>query len=215
MKKGDRILREILYRFYEKEKRFMSQKSLAESCNTSIDTANRIINKIHNFRAIEKKPFGFRIVYPKKILFYWACTRDLAKDIIYSTYSPNSMESIENQIPEGDVLTAHSGYRMKFKSRPVHYREVYVYANPREIQNRFPEKDLEKKNLFVLETDPHLKQVSQNGYPPLAQIYVDLWQIGGRAAEKLVIKLMQKLEKTGLRTLESMIIPPQNLRSEK
>jgi len=194
MKKINMILREILYRVYERNEGFMSQKALAETCRVSMDTVNRLVTKLHRFRSVEKKPLGFRVTDPKKILSYWASTRDLHKDIVYSTYSPDSTSEIESALPEGSVLTAFSGYRMRFGKGPTPYDEVYVYAPPREVEAMFPKREVERKNLFVLRSDPHLERVGKDGVAPLAQIYVDLWQIGGSAADRHLLELEKRME---------------------
>ena len=177
MRKGDRAFREILYRVYEQGERFMSQKALARACGLSIGTVNLLIAKFERIGAVEKKPLGFRVIDPRKILLYWAGKRDLAKDIIYETYSPSSVAGIETQMPQGAILTSYSGYRLRFGEAPVDYDEVYVYADPREVRHRFPERLTHRKNIFVLGSDPHLKRRGVGGVVPLAQLYVDLWQL--------------------------------------
>lgn len=54
MKKGERVLREILHRFYERNERFMSQKALAEACGVSLGTVNPLVRKLAQLGAIEK-----------------------------------------------------------------------------------------------------------------------------------------------------------------
>ena len=194
MKKIDRVLREILYRAYERNELFMSQKSLAQACEISMDTVNRLVGKLNQFRAIEKKPFGFKIVDLKKILSYWAASRNLARDITYATYSPDSVEEIESELSDEGLHTAYSGYKLRFNESPVRYEEVYVYADADGVRRKFPESRALKQNLFVLRADPHLKRVSEKGSAPLAQIYADLWQIGGSTADRFLLELERRFE---------------------
>lgn len=194
MKKLDRVLREIMYRVYERNEFFMSQKSLAQTCGLSMDTVNRLVSKLDQFRSIEKKPLGFRVVEPKKILSYWAAIRKLTQDIVYSTYSPDSASEIEGDMPAGSIFTAFSGYRLRFKETPTNYEEVYVYADPDEMRKMFPESKAERRNIFVLRQDPHIERTSKNRAATLAQIYVDLWQIGGSPADRFMLELDKKLE---------------------
>ncbi|MEM3401967.1 MAG: hypothetical protein QW179_00965 [Candidatus Hadarchaeales archaeon] len=206
MKKNPRVLREILYRVYEKGELFMTQKSLAESCEISLDAVNRVISKLFQFRAIEKKPFGFRVVEPKKILLYWATTRNLQADIVYSTYSPDAPEEIENDMPEGTIFTAFSGYKKKYGSCPQSYDEVHVYSkNPEEIKRRHPEREAGIENIIVMRMDPHLEKLSEKSVPPIAQIYVDLWQLGGSAAERCLLALDEKLEARSTEAFKQLI----------
>jgi len=168
MKKVNRVLREILYRVYERNDSFMSQKSLAQACGLSMDTVNRLVSKLNQFRAIEKKPLGFRVVDPKKIISYWASTRNLASDVVYSTYSPDSVSKIESELPPGSIFTAYSGYRLKFKETPTHYEEIFVYADPDEVRRKFPESEVERRNLFVLQRSPSSTSTSgRSGAPRL------------------------------------------------
>jgi DNA-binding transcriptional MocR family regulator len=195
MKKYSRALREILHRVQEQNENFMSQKSLAGACKISMDTVNRIVTRLSEFRAIEKKPFGFRVVEPKKVLLYWATTRNLTADILYSTYSPDSMEEIEQDMPEGAILTAFSGFQRKLGRALSGYDEVYVYSDrAEEIERRFPERMVERSNIFVLKSDPHLANLSKDGAASIAQIYVDLWQVGGSPADRYLLELDQKFE---------------------
>ncbi len=204
MKKINWILREIFYRIYDKNESFMSQKSIAQACGVSMDTVNRLVAKLDQFRAIEKKPLGFRVTEPKKALAYWASTRNLVNDIVYSTYSPDSVSEIEADMPSGAIFTTFSGYQRKFKSAPIHYEEVYVYAAPDEVQRRFPKSSAERKNVFVLRSDPHLGKTSENGSAPLAQLYVDLWQIGGATADRFTLELEKRLETKPMEALKAL-----------
>lgn len=204
MKKVNRVLREILHRVYERNELFMSQKSLAQACELSMDTVNRVVAKLNQFRAIEKKPLGFRVTEPKKVLTYWASTRTLASDILYATHSPDSVPKIEGEMPRGAIFTAFSGYQRRFGKTPTHYEEVHVYADPDEVRRRFPESQAERKNVFVLKSDPHLTRTSKDGAAPLAQIYVDLWQLGGSPADRFILGLEEKLEAKPVEALKAL-----------
>lgn len=194
MKKRELVIREILYRVYEKNEFFMTQKSLAQACKVSLDTANQVVKRLFQFHAIEKKPLAFRVVNPQKILLYWASTRNLAADVVYSTYSPNPIEEIEKDMPDDAIFTAYSGYRRKFSEPSIIYDEVFVYADLDGVKRKFTEKPIPAKNIVVLKKDPDIKRVSNDGVVPLALLYADLWQLGTPLAEKLIIELNQKLK---------------------
>ncbi len=208
MKKLNWILREILHRVYERNEYFMSQKSLSQACEVSMETVNRLVAKLHRFRSIEKKPRGFRVTGPTKVLTYWASTRNLPRDIVYSAYSPDSASKIERDLPPGTIFTAFSGYRRGFKEAPGPYEEVYAYADPDEVRRRFTERETERANLFVLRSDPHLRRVSEGGAAPLAQIYADLWQIGGAKADEFLLELEKRLESKSIDVLKTLLHPP-------
>ena len=204
MKKGDRVLRQVLYAVYERGESFMSQKALARECGLSLGMVNLVVTKLGRTGTIEKKPLGFRVIDPKKILLYWATKRDLAKDVVYETTSNLSAREIEAQMPRGAIFTCYSGYRLKFGAAPSDYNEVHVYADPQEVKRRFSPRETYKNNLFVLNSDPHLERLSEERTVSLAQLYVDLWQLGG-AANRFVDELEGKLELGQIGAFKAMI----------
>lgn len=204
MKKGERVLREILHRFYERNERFMSQKALAEVCELSLGTVNPVIRRLEQLGAIEKKPLGFRVSDVTRILLYWASKRNLVVDTIYSARAPTSAAEIEESLPRGSVLTAYSGFKAKFGETPADYQEVYVYADSAELKRRFPQTRGRFKNLIVLKPDDHLSKLAEGGVAPLAQIYVDLWQLG-EPAKKFVDELGARMRSAEMGTLQGVI----------
>lgn len=204
MKKGERVLRQILYLFYERNERFMSQKALAEACRISLGTVNPIMSRIDQLGAIEKKPLGFRVGDATRILMYWANHRNLQDDIIYTGSATSPLEEIEGDLPHGSILTAYSGFMAKFGEVPATYQDVYVYADPAEIKKRFPKKRGYRNNIVVLKPDDHLSGLSKDGIAPLGQIYVDLWQLG-EPAKIFVDELATRMRFMEVGTLKGII----------
>lgn len=185
MLKKERVYREILFRFLEKEEGFLKQRQIAKKCGVSVGTINHALKPLEKINCIEKKPMGFRIINPKKIAIYWASIRNLKRDIIYETYTDLKIREIEEFMPSDVVYTAYSGYKFKFKTAPADYSEVYVYSkNLEEIKKRFLKKG-PRKNLFVLKPDEHLLKIS-DGIVPLGQMYVDLWNLGTWYADEFL-----------------------------
>jgi hypothetical protein len=203
MKKIDRIMRELLHRHYEHGARFFNQKELASVCELSLGTVNPVINHLEQIGAIERRPLGFRLIEPKRLLVYWAATRDLPKDIVYTTFSPKKISEIEEELRSLGSLTAFSGYRMSFGSMPVDYSQVFVYANPDSVGRIFRKTSKKKRNIFVLVPDEHIKKLSKKGIAPLPQIYVDLWQLG-TPASRLVEELERKFAAAPTKALEEV-----------
>ena len=203
MRKIDRILRETLNRFYTKGERFFNQKGLAQTCGLSLGTINPVINRLEQLGAIERKPLGFRLIDPKRALLYWAVTRELTDDIIYTTFVPSTVGELESGLPRGAILTAYSGFRAKLGSTPADYGQVFVYADADGIKRAFKPTRREKRNLFVLAPDEHLTRMSEDGVAPLVQIYVDLWQLGAPAS-RFVEELERKLALAPTLALEEL-----------
>lgn len=203
MRKLDRVLREILYELYESGRRFFKQKHLARVCDLSLGTINPLVKKLSQVGALDRKPQGFRVVDPERLLTYWSVTRDILEDIIYSTYVSARSRDLEAELLKDGIFTAFSGYRLQFRSTPVSYKEVYLYADPDEIRRMYrPRPDLDH-NLFVLRSDEHLEDRATEVVAPLGQIYADLWQLG-TPGKRFLSELEKELEKRATRGLEKV-----------
>lgn len=190
MKKHERVYREILFRALEEGERFFKQIALAETCRTSIGNVHRALVPLEQMNCIEKKPMGFTVINPKKILLYWASMRNLEGDIVYRTHAREAVHEIEKSMPPA-IFTAYSGYRFRFSSVPSDYSEVLVYGERKLIEERFPQSH-GKPNVLVLRPDQHLEAFSR---VPLAQIFVDLWNLDTWYADDFVKALDKRIER--------------------
>ncbi len=193
VKKNERILREILYRVYELGENFATQAEIAESCAVSLDLVNQVVTRLGEFGGVRILTKGVYIVNPKKILLYWATRRNLRKDIVYSTRCHESPQKVESRLSADFIFTCYSGYRLKFGSSPP-YDEVYAYGKPEAARALFPESAGKRPNLFIIREDEHLRKRSRNGIVTLAQMYVDLWQLGTPAADEILAAVEKKLD---------------------
>lgn len=171
----ERVYREMLFQLFENGKSVFTQKNLAKICELSLSTVNHALKPLKKMHAIEIKRRNFVVVNPKKILVYWACIRDLKKDIVYSAFIPKPVEQIESSLPANAVLTAYSAFKLRFKKIPAEYSEVIAYGDKKDFIERFGKRESKQEpNLIVLELDKHLTKFS---LAPIAQIYVDLWNL--------------------------------------
>ncbi|MCX6814707.1 MAG: hypothetical protein NTY20_03610 [Candidatus Aenigmarchaeota archaeon] len=189
MKKNEWVYREILHGFIEKRERFFTQRALSKRCGVSIGNVNKSLSVLDKINAIEKKSRGFVVINYRKLLLYWASNRNLERDIVYQTRVDKSVNEIERDLPPV-MFAAYSGYKFVFGIVPADYSEVVVYADDEKIRERFGKKG-GKPNLIVLKTDPHLRKFRK---VPMAQIYVDLWNLGTWYAEDFLKELEKKME---------------------
>ena len=189
MKKIEWVYREILYQAMENEKPFLKQTWLSKTCRISIGNVNKALKPLENINCIEKKPRGFLVIQPKKILTYWASIRNLQKDIVFRTHVNKNVNEIEKELPPV-MFTAYSSYKFRFKSIPSEYSEVIVYGDPRKIKERF-ETVKGVQNLIVLKQDPHLLGFKE---VPIAQLYVDLWNLNTWYANDFLKALEEKIK---------------------
>lgn len=186
--KIERVYRQLLYELLEKRKNFFSQKKLAEECEIAIGSVNHALKPLESMGAIEKKQMGFRVINAKKILLYWASARRLQRDIIYQTFYDAPLTEIEKSMPEV-IFTAYSGYKFLFRSVPSDYGEVYVYGDEH-VMERFPPKK-GKPNVIVLRMDEHMRKFKSL---PMAQLFVDLWNINTWYAQEFLKALETKID---------------------
>jgi hypothetical protein len=185
--KKERIYREILYYVIEEKVKRFKQIELSKACKMSLSSVNYALKPLARMNAIEKKRFGFVVTDARKILMYWASIRELEKDIVYQTYLNKPVEKIESEVPANSVFTAYSAFKFKFKKIPSEYSEVVIYGKREDFEKRFGKEELKfKPNLIVLNLDEHLLKFK---IAPIAQIYVDLWNLKSWYAKDFLKKL--------------------------
>ncbi len=191
MLKVEFVYRELLFQALEKNKREFTQKQLSEILGTSLSNVNHALKPLKRMNAVKINPQNFVLVNPRKVLFYWASIRNTKKDVVYSTRAEASVSQIEKSMPAGVFFTAYSGFKFAFKEAPADYTSVYVYAkNSDEIKKRFPEK-MFPHNLFVLKADELQSKYGKT--LPVAQLFVDLWNLQEWFASDYLKALEEKL----------------------
>lgn len=188
MKKKEWVYRELLYRYFEQKENFLSQSSLSDSCGVSQGMVSKALEPLESMNAIEKKPMGFAVINAKKILLYWASTRNLEKDVVFRTRVEKPVGEIEKEMPRV-IFTAYSAFKFRFGSVPSDYSEVVVYGEKERIKERFGE-GKGVPNVIVLKTDSHLEKFRD---VPLAQVFVDLWNLDKWYAEDFLRALEKRM----------------------
>ncbi|MEW6407942.1 MAG: hypothetical protein AB1465_04595 [Patescibacteria group bacterium] len=193
MTKKEIIWRDILTQYLEKKTTKFTQKDLAQKFGFSLSTIFNSLKTPREAQIIEVSGRDFRIRDFEKFLYLWATFRTLKKDIIYSTYVKNSVFEIEANTPPNAIFGGYSAFRKKFNEAPADYDKVYVYAeNLEKIKKRFPEtKAKSHQNLIVLQADKFLK--NYGSITPLAQLFVDLWNLPEWYAKDFLNVLREKI----------------------
>ncbi len=189
MRRIESVYRHVLYEILDRHSRdfLFKQKALSSKCGISISTVNYALKPLEQMNAIEKKPMGFRVLAPKKILYYWASIRKLRKDIVYQTRVHMPVNEMEKSLSPV-VFTAYSAYKFLFNDTPADYSEVWAYGDE-SVSERFEKKE-GRPNLIILRMDDDLKSFKST---PIAQIFVDLWNTGTWYADDFVKALEVKI----------------------
>lgn len=194
----EQIYREMLFQAMEKKNFVLTQKDLATRLRISLSTVNFALRELRKMSAITVGRKNFSIINTKKIILYWASVRNLEKDIILKARVDLDVNKIENHMPPGITFTAFSGYRFKFDEVPADYSEIYIYANKpelEEVKRRFALYEKENPNLFVLAKDKNFHLYEEI---TLAQLFVDLWNLGQWYAKDFLKDLEKKLIENGI-----------------
>lgn len=195
MKRTEEVYREILHEA-EIGNNALTQKAISEKLQLSISNVSIALKPLRRMGAISVRKMLFRIVNPKKILYYWASARNIEKDIVYSTRAEKGVIEIEKSMPDSAVFTAYSGYRLRYKDAPADYSEVYAYCDDlEEIRKRFPESK-NTPNLFILKKDKSIDKYGK--IATNASIFVDLWNLPEWYAQEF-LKAMEQKWNTGMK----------------
>jgi len=189
MKKIEFVYREILSNAIEKKEKQLTQAYLSRTLKISLSTVHLALQPLVRMYAIKVNPRSFRVIDTRKILYYWASIRNLEKDIVFKTRIEEPIKEIEKQIPNSSIFTAYSAYKFIFKDVPADYSEVYVY-DTLDIKKRWKE-NVNNPNLFVLQKDYALEHYSN--VVPLAQLFVDLWNLKTWYAKDFLIALENRI----------------------
>lgn len=195
MKKTELIYREILYRATEKKERRFTQLEISKRLGLSLSVVNRAVKKLESIGAVRVALRSFNLVDVKKALYYWASVRSLDRDIVLKMWVDIPVREIERNMPDV-IFSAYSGYKFLFSDVPADYSEVYVYADDtsiREIEKRFSvyKKRVDKVNLIILKKDKWMDLYEKI---PLAQVFVDLWNLREWYAREYVLAFEKRLE---------------------
>jgi len=192
MKRSELVYRLLLQGVVEGKEYKFTQLGLARALGVSLSTVNNALQPLRRMGAIRVGRRSLEIVNAKKILYYWASVRNLERDISYKTRVDfkGTVAEVEKRMPQNAIFAAYSAYKLRFKDVAADYSEVYVYCDSsglKEVMKRFPEKN-NNPNLFVLKKDFADKQM------PLANLFVDLWNLKEWYARDFVNALEEKLD---------------------
>jgi len=199
MKKIEEVYREILYRAMEKNEFALTQSELSKKLGISLSIVNSVVKRLNSIGAIRIQQRSFDVLDIKKILYVWASLRNLGKDIIFQVRIDAPVREIERILPNV-FYTAYTEYKLRFGDVPADYSEIYVYANEdelAEIKKRIfgfkisLENSGADSNFFVLKKDSSLDLYKET---PLAQIFVDLWNLKEWYAKEFIIAFENNFE---------------------
>lgn len=194
MKKIETIWSYLLTQALEKQIYKHTQKDLASYFGYSLSTVNLAVKQLAQIGSLEINGKYFVIRDVKKILYYWACHRNLQKSILYETYVDVSIQELEGLIPPEAIFAGYSSAKYILNESPSDYSKVYIYINENEldkVKDRFP-KIGKAPNLIILKSYPKL--IEYGNYTNIAQTFVDIWNMNDWYAKEFLIGLERRID---------------------
>lgn len=194
MLKIEYIWRELLYRAIEEKNPAFTISELAKDFSLSTSVVSHALDPLKQLGIVKINKKNSQVTDTERLLFFWATRRNLKKDIIYQTFSSQSVFDRESLMPAKVVPTAYSAFRFYFNEAPADYENIYFYATDvKEIEKRFS-KTKKNPNIFILKKDPFLSRYKKI---PLALVFADLGNLpewyAKEFSEALLLKIKEKI----------------------
>ncbi|MFH1947000.1 MAG: hypothetical protein ABIJ23_02490 [Candidatus Magasanikbacteria bacterium] len=193
MKKIETIWHHILYNSLEKKQYKYTQQGLAKEFGYSLSTVHHALKIPASLGAIRKTSKFFVLENFEKLLFYWASVRNLAKDIIYSTFLELPMIQLEGFVPADSIYAGYSAAKKILGEAPADYSKIYFYYPQNKLdylQKRLPPAS-KQANVFVLKLHPAMLQYGS--VTTLPQTFVDIWNLRDWYANDFTQSLEKKI----------------------
>jgi hypothetical protein len=201
MTKKEIIWREVLYQSRVHKKNIFTQKKLAEQFGVSLSTVFNALKVPREANIIRMTGRGFTLESYAKLLYLWASSRSLERDMLQKVYAPANVSTLEGSMPPGVVFGLYSAFKIAFKTAPAEYDHLYIYVAEENIPVVMARLNLvdaalkrgTQPNVFLLKQDPRLKEYGRE-YTPLEQTFVDLWNAPEWYAKDFLSSLKQTLD---------------------
>jgi hypothetical protein len=185
MKKMELVYNYVLEQVLEKKRTNMTQSGLSTALGISLSTINAAISHLERMGAVRVGLRSFGVVNAKKILYFWASTRNVSRDVVYATRADLPVAEIEKRMPPGVIYASYTAYKLRFGDVPSDYSEVYVYGDAEKIKKRFPPSK-NKPNIFVIKEGPQKMTI--------ANIFVDIWNMKEWYAKEFLAALERRID---------------------
>ena len=197
MLKIETIWHHLLNEALEKGQTSYTQQDLARKFGYSISTIHHALVIPTELGAIKKSGKSFALADFQKLLYYWAGSRRLEKDIIFSCYVDKDVRQIESLVYPESVFACYSAYRMRYTEPAGDYSKVYIYSNDIDKQKiyRRMEVDLEDReknpNFYILKKTAGMDDFGK--ITTLPQTFVDIWNLPDWYSGEFISQLKEKI----------------------
>lgn len=197
MKKIETIWHHLLWEALEHKKFHHTQQELAREFGYSLSTVHLAIIKAANIGAVRIGPKSLALQNAKKLLYYWASVRNLARSISYSTYYEGPIIKTQGELPPGGIYGGYTAAKHILATAPADYDKIYYYClSPEDFKTRFPPNHKYPDNIFALSL-PGIKEYTARypgGITSLPHTFVDIWNMADWFAADFIAALEEKID---------------------
>ena len=193
MKKIETIWLYLLDQAIEQKQFQHTQAGLAKLFKYSTSTVNLALHKPAAIGAIRKSGKFFVVTDPLKLLYLSATTRNLAKDIIYQTYSSLPIPELEGLAPPSAIYGAYSAAGQILQEPPADYSALYLYLDPDrldQLKSRYPFVKSGSTQIIVLKKPLYLPIPNHTS---LSHTFIDIWNMRDWYARDFTQALEEKI----------------------
>lgn len=168
-----------------------SLTKLSAELELPVSTIHKALERPRAIGAVQGSAGGLRVLDPRRLQLMWAASRDLRRDLVYTTRVPMAIREIEARLPTSAIPTAYTAF-VQHEGRNVvaDYEQVVVYADGNELRRLFPPRP-GQANLLVLEPDHLLRRYGK--VAPTCQVYADLFNLPTWQAQRFLETLDRQL----------------------
>lgn len=179
MKKIETIWHHILTEAVTKGRFQHTQQELAHQFQYSLSTIYHALQVPSAMGAIRKTGKSFVLQDFKKLLYYWASVRALARDVLYAASVELPLREIEGRALPESIYGAYTAAKKIMGEPPADYSKVYFYLPSTSLpafERRFPPSSKKRPaNTFVLKMIPAMARYGP--FTTLIQTFVDIWNL--------------------------------------
>lgn len=178
MKKIETIWHHILTEALTKGKFESTQQELAHRFRYSLSTVHHALGVPVEMGGIRKTAKSFVLQDFKKLLYYWASVRGLARDVLYQTAVDLPVREIEGRALPESIYGVYGAANQILGEPPADYSKVYFYLPPDSLtrfERRFPLTRKHPANTFALKMPPPMPRYGSS--TTLVQTFVDVWNL--------------------------------------
>ena len=191
----EQLWRHLLVESLERgNRRHASLTALADELGFGVSTVHKALQRPADMGAVKiRGGGGVRVIDPQRLLLLWAGHRNIKRDARAMKRVALPAPAIERLLPSDRFVLGGFGAVVSHEGGNFisEYDRVLCYGDPGDLPRSVREDPSGETVMMVLEPDPLLDRYGR--VTPLAQAYVDLFNVPGWPAARFVSSLNSRI----------------------